>query len=336
MRQKMHRVVGLVVVLAIVGTARVPAQVGTPPAPTPNPPAILSAVLSADLSTLTLTGLHLGTGTPAVSLAATSLPVTGATPTAVTARLPAGLQAGTYLLALTRAGDRAMALFYLSVGVVATGTPIPGTKQEPSESADSRSGQQQPASQQADSASSESATPPAPAAAAESDASGNTGYGTGSLAGKPGTHNTAFGYQTGAAITGKVQGQEGVFGKANTLVGYASGRRLRTGRYNTFVGSEAGDRTETGSSNTFIGYRAGLNAFTGSNNNIYVGHMAGAINSFGSFNIYLGHGGIARESKTIRIGQPGFQTATYLVGAVHAPSFVGDGSKLTGVVAVYQ
>lgn len=326
-----YLVVGIVVVLVTGSAARMLAQV----VPSPQkPPAILAAVLSADLSTLTLTGLHLGTGTPAVSLAATSLTVTGATPTTVTALLPAGLQTGTYLLALTRAGDRAMAIFYLSVGAVATGTPIPGTKQQPSGNTASDGGRQ-PANRQVDSGGSESPTPPTSTSASEADALGNTRYGVGALAGDPGGQNTAIGYQAGNAVTGPKEGDENESGEGNTLVGNASGRLLRTGSFNTFVGQASGQRTTVGTFNTFAGYGAGANNTTG-NNNTHVGFYAGLKNSTGSWNIYLGHPGAASESKTIRIGITGFHTATYLAGAVYAPSFVGDGSKLTGVVAVYQ
>ena len=49
-----------------------------------------------------------------MSLALTPLPVTASSATAVTAALPASLEAGTYLLLLTR-GDRQTAAFYVTV-----------------------------------------------------------------------------------------------------------------------------------------------------------------------------------------------------------------------------
>ena len=79
-------------------------------------PLIASAKVSADLSTLTVSGLNFvsdGT-TPSVSLALTALPVTSASATAVTATLPSSLEAGTYLLLLTR-GDQQAAAFYVTV-----------------------------------------------------------------------------------------------------------------------------------------------------------------------------------------------------------------------------
>ena len=79
-------------------------------------PLIASARVSADLTTLSVSGLNFvsdGT-TPSVSLALTALPVTSASATAVTATLPSLLEAGTYLLLLTR-GDQQAAAFYVTV-----------------------------------------------------------------------------------------------------------------------------------------------------------------------------------------------------------------------------
>ena len=79
-------------------------------------PLIASAKVSTDLTTLSVSGLNFvidGT-TPSVSLALTALPVTSASATAVTATLPESLEAGTYLLLLTR-GDQQAAAFYVTV-----------------------------------------------------------------------------------------------------------------------------------------------------------------------------------------------------------------------------
>ena len=84
-------------------------------------PLIASAQVSADQSTLTISGLNLLTagtaGTPSVSLALTPLPVTGSSATSVTATLPSPLGAGTYLLLLSRS-DQRVATFYVTVGAV--------------------------------------------------------------------------------------------------------------------------------------------------------------------------------------------------------------------------
>lgn len=79
-------------------------------------PLIASAKVSADRTTLTIDGLNFATdGTaPSVSLALTALPVTATSATSVTATLPSPLEAGTYLLLLTR-GDQETAAFYVTV-----------------------------------------------------------------------------------------------------------------------------------------------------------------------------------------------------------------------------
>ena len=77
---------------------------------------IASAKVSADRTTLTVGGLNfsLDGSTPSVSLALTALPVTAAATTSVTATLPGSLEAGTYLLLLTRS-DQQTAAFYVTV-----------------------------------------------------------------------------------------------------------------------------------------------------------------------------------------------------------------------------
>ena len=91
----------------------------------PAIPLIASVQVSADLSTLTISGLNLVTagvaGTsgaaPNVSLALTPLPITASSATVVTSTLPSGLGAGTYLLLLSRSDGQA-ATFYVTVGAV--------------------------------------------------------------------------------------------------------------------------------------------------------------------------------------------------------------------------
>ena len=79
-------------------------------------PLIASAKVSVDRTTLTVGGLNFSTdgSTPSVSLALTTLPVTAASATSVTATLPSSLEAGTYLLLLTR-GDQQSAAFHVTV-----------------------------------------------------------------------------------------------------------------------------------------------------------------------------------------------------------------------------
>lgn len=109
----------LLVVVALVWPAGSATGLVTPTAA----PVIASALVSADQTTLTITGLNLATttggnaGVPSVSFALTPLPVAASSVTLVTATLPASLQAGTYLLLLSRSDGEAAA-FYVTVGAV--------------------------------------------------------------------------------------------------------------------------------------------------------------------------------------------------------------------------
>ena len=87
-----------------------------------GPPLIVAARASADLSSVTVSGLNFGNEAPTVSLGLSALTVTAMQPGVkagdadlVTAALPAGVTPGTYLLALTRAGDKELAVFYVAV-----------------------------------------------------------------------------------------------------------------------------------------------------------------------------------------------------------------------------
>ena len=87
-----------------------------------GPPLIVAAQASADLSSVTVSGLNFGNEAPTVSLGLSALTVTTVQPGVkagdadmVTAALPAGVTPGTYLLALTRAGDKELAVFYVAV-----------------------------------------------------------------------------------------------------------------------------------------------------------------------------------------------------------------------------
>lgn len=71
-------------------------------------------------------------------------------------------------------------------------------------------------------------------------------------------------------------------------------------------------------------------------NHPVLGLDAGIDHVTGDHNIYIAHPGVADETGFIRIGQPGRHTQTHLSGTVIAPAFVGDGSALTNVRAVYQ
>jgi uncharacterized coiled-coil protein SlyX len=89
-------------------------------------------------------------------------------------------------------------------------------------------------------------------------------------------------------------------GNDNTALGLAALSFNRTGNDNTAIGSNALILSR-GSSNIALGSSAGLNITTG-DNNIDIGNM-----------------GSRNESNTIRIGQAGTQTATFIVGIRDTP-----------------
>jgi len=69
-----------------------------------------------------------------------------------------------------------------------------------------------------------------------------------------------------------------------------------TGNFNTAVGFEALYLNTTGSYNIALGYYSGANLTTG------------------SYNIDIGNPGVTGDSGTIRIGNAGYQTATFIAG----------------------
>ncbi len=137
--------------------------------------------------------------------------------------------------------------------------------------------------------------------------------------------NTDVGTNALAAVT---------TGRSNTAVGSNALRFLQTGGRNVAVGADALSVTAASSGNTAVGYRA-LRYNIGSSN-IALGYEAGSLHLTGDNNIYIGHGGVAAETGIIRIGDPAHQSQTHLPGTVTAPAFVGDGSRLTNIRAVYQ
>jgi hypothetical protein len=99
-----------------------------------------------------------------------------------------------------------------------------------------------------------------------SDASDNTGGGTGAL----------------AALT---------TGGENTALGDTAGNDVTTGDQNTMVGAFAGERVTTGGENTCVGYFAGRGKTIGYGNTI-IGSLAGnnLSNTDGDFNVFIGRG----------------------------------------------
>jgi hypothetical protein len=99
---------------------------------------------------------------------------------------------------------------------------------------------------------------------------------------------------------------------SNTATGAGALLSNTTGRSNTANGTFALFSNTTGLANTAIGDHALANN-TG-NHNVALGYFAGSALTGGDSNIDIGNPGVAAESETIRIGQQGLQTATYIAG----------------------
>ena len=95
-----------------------------------------------------------------------------------------------------------------------------------------------------------------------------------------------------------------------------------TGFQNTVVGAFAHALNATGNNNTAIGTSA-LASSTG-NSNIALGNTAGSNVAGGSDNIYLRHPGVAGESKVMRLGEPTFQTRTFIAGIFNVQTGIND------------
>jgi hypothetical protein len=103
-------------------------------------------------------------------------------------------------------------------------------------------------------------------------------------------------------------------GFSNAAHGAAALFSNTTGHGNTANGGSALQGNATGNNNTANGVGALIQITTGSNN-IALGADAGADLRTGSNNnIVIGHRGIAGETKRIRIGKQGTQTATFIAG----------------------
>ena len=137
-------------------------------------------------------------------------------------------------------------------------------------------------------------------------------------AGTGGSYNTFLGVGAGAETTfsgntfvGNNAGFSNNTGADNTYVGFDAGQYGLSGVGNVFVGSGAGN-AGYGWDNVFIGDDAGFTSR--GNDNIFIGWQAGQGNMTGNENIYVGIqvNGSTSESDTIRIGNPMYQTATYI------------------------
>jgi len=167
---------------------------------------------------------------------------------------------------------------------------------------------------------------------------GNTAVGSFSLfSNTDGSSNTAVGAGTLLFNVGDQSTGEGV---ENTAVGTAALLSNTTGRENTAVGTQALFSNTTGVYNTATGYQALLSNTTGSFNtaigeyalagnttgfaNTAVGYGAGAGVTMGARNIHIGHPGFAGDSDTIRVGNTGIQTRTFIAAIRGVTTGVAD------------
>jgi endosialidase-like protein len=138
---------------------------------------------------------------------------------------------------------------------------------------------------------------------------GNTAVGDSALANNTsGTDNTALGEE---ALDSNTNG----FG--NVAIG-SFALLLSTANQNTAIGFGALQSNTIGSNNTANGETALHNNTTG-DANIALGYQAGYNLTTGSNNIDIGNTGLASDSKKIRIGKTGMQTATFIAGISGAP-----------------
>src|SRR5437870_1197770 len=136
-----------------------------------------------------------------------------------------------------------------------------------------------------------------------------------------GDYNSFFGSDAGLNNTtglsnsffGQSAGQINTTGNYNAFFGVGAGSSNTTGDRNSFFGQNAGLNNTTGFSNSFFGQNAGLNNMTGSHNTV-IGEFEGANLVSGDFNIYLASNPSFDESNTIRIGNQGTQTSTFIAG----------------------
>ena len=104
-----------------------------------------------------------------------------------------------------------------------------------------------------------------------------------------------------------------ITGSQNTADGVQALQSNLEGNANTASGFYALASNQYGNHNTAVGFSALYSNTTG-NNNIAVGVSAGTNLTTGCGNIDIGNGGVAGESKTIRIGTNQTHRATFIAG----------------------
>ena len=148
-----------------------------------------------------------------------------------------------------------------------------------------------------------------------------------------GNQNTATGnsalYSNTTGTSNTASGFEALFnnttGNTNTADGFRALLSNTTGNENTATGSAALANNTTGNNNAAVGIAALIQNTTGASN-IALGAFAGLNLTTGNNNIDIGNGGIFSDANTIRIGQQGTQTATFIAGI--------SGTTVTGTAVV--
>ena len=151
-----------------------------------------------------------------------------------------------------------------------------------------------------------------------------------------GSWNTANGNEALSAITSGIfntaDGSASLFqnasGNNNTANGNGALFANTTGSGNTASGRNTMLGNISGNNNTAVGFQA-LSSVTNGSNNIALGFNAGSgFTGNESSNILVGNAGNPGDQNTIRIGTPGIQTNTFIVGVI-----IGNGSGMTNLNA---
>jgi len=165
----------------------------------------------------------------------------------------------------------------------------------------------------------------------------NTGTGSLALASNStGNNNTANGFEALALnTTGSNNTATGIEALLNNMtanfnVAYGESALFSntTGGANTAIGSGALVHNTTASLNTAVGTNALFSNTTGTSN-IAFGNSAGTNLTTGSNNIDIGNIGVAGDTKKIRIGTVGTQTATFIAG-IHGVTVAGGVGVIVG------
>ena len=339
---KMARVSGFAgITLLLAALLAVQARSQTAPAPIITDVRVDNAAM-----TQTINGINLSDGTPTVTLAMTPLTVIAATATSVVTDLPA-LDPGTYLLALTRSGDEAGAIFYLTVGAVGPqgpeGPPGPALPAVSNDTAFMASGAGDLGADQRitrDHVGAENTHGGNNALASVTSGRGNTAFGNNALRNLTiGNYNNAFGDNALRDLTtgrfnngyGSTSLQSLTEGRSNFAFGTGAMFEATTASFNVAIGGSALRRNIDGSNSVAIG-SASLRENLGSrniaiggdalrqnvngSNNVAIGFRAGYDNLTGNGNVYIANPGTDGESGVIRIGTEGVHTRVVLAGTI--------------------